>query len=72
MGRTKKNHSWVELVVVIVLGVYTEIFIPNYFKCKKYNMISIFLNSLKEELKFIQAPWAKDVYNWIKSPKFGT
>jgi hypothetical protein len=43
----------VEIVIVVVLGVYIEIFIPNYFRYEKYNMVSLFPNSLKEELKFL-------------------
>jgi hypothetical protein len=52
----------VEIVTVVILGVYIKIFIPNYFRCEKYNMVSLFPNSLKEELKFLGAPWAWDVY----------
>lgn len=47
-----------EIVIVVILGVYTKIFIPNYFKCEKYNMVSLFPNSLKEKVKFLGAPWA--------------
>jgi hypothetical protein len=41
-----------ELAIVVIMGVYTEICIPNYFRCKKYNMVSLVTKLLKEKLKF--------------------
>jgi hypothetical protein len=39
----------VEIVTIVVVGVYIKIFIPNYFRCEKYNIVSLFPNSLKEK-----------------------